>query len=349
MMLRRICLLAALLSLGVAVVRVMAAEPAAFPRESTSSADEPTAKTLSLAKSAAYLDSVAVNWTRDHRCGSCHTNYPYVLARPALKGGSVGLDEVRGFFDQRVANWDRGQKGDAPRWDAEVVATAATLALQDARAGKLQPRTRQALDRIWKLQSADGAWDWLKCGWPPLEHDDYYGAVYAAVGVGHAPDGYAETAAAKAGVEKLRGYLKKTAAPDLHHRTMLLWASTGLAGLMTSDEQAAVVKALRAAQRGDGGWALSDMGDWKRRDGSDNTSKASDGYATGLVVYVLRQAGTSADDPALKKAVAWLRSNQRESGRWFTRSLNDDKEHYISHAGTAYAVLALEACGALGD
>ena len=60
---------------------------------------------------------------------------------------------------------------------------------------------------------------------------------------------------------------------------------------------------------------------------------------------MLRQAGLAADDPAVVKGVAWLKANQRESGRWFTRSLNNDKAHYITNAGTALAVMALAACG----
>ena len=31
------------------------------------------------------------------------------------------------------------------------------------------------------------------------------------------------------------------------------------------------------------------------------------------------------DEGALVKGIAWLKANQRESGRWFTRSLNNDK------------------------
>jgi squalene-hopene/tetraprenyl-beta-curcumene cyclase len=41
--------------------------------------------------------------------------------------------------------------------------------------------------------------------------------------------------------------------------------------------------------------------------------------------------------------VKWIKENQRESGRWFTRSLNNDADHFIAHAGTAYCVLALNA------
>ena len=59
---------------------------------------------------------------------------------------------------------------------------------------------------------------------------------------------------------------------------------------------------------------------------------------------VLRKAGTPASDDAIRRGVAWLKTNQRESGRWFTRSLNTDKIHYITHAGTGFAMLALRAC-----
>ena len=40
-------------------------------------------------------------------------------------------------------------------------------------------------------------------------------------------------------------------------------------------------------------------------------------------------------------------ANQRESGRWFTRSLYKDSRHFLSHAGTNMAVLALAACDQL--
>src|SRR5271165_2998040 len=104
------------------------------------SPDEPVAKTLSLARTAEFLDHQSRAWTQVRKCGTCHTNYPYLLARGQLGGDLSALKEVRGFFENRIANWDGGTKGDQPRWDTEVVATAATLALQDSlTAGKLHP------------------------------------------------------------------------------------------------------------------------------------------------------------------------------------------------------------------
>ena len=323
-------------------------EPA---KMSPNSPDEPIRPKASLAAAGAFLDSVAVNWTRQRKCGTCHTNYPYLVARPVLNEPSAAMAEVRQFFEDRVAHWDDAEKGAKPRWDAEVVSTAAALAMNDsATSGKLHPRSRQALDRVWTVQKADGGFDWLKCGWPPYEHDDYYGAIVAALGVGYAPSGYAQTPAAVAGVRRLRAFFSKNPAPSVHHQVMLLWASTRLDGLLTADERTATIARLRALQRADGGWNLPSLGDWKRHDGSANDrAAASDGYATALAVFVLRQAGVPATDEGLRRGLGWLLANQRASGRWFTRSLSTDNHHFITHAGTAFAVLALRACDIADD
>ena len=325
----------------------LAADKPEYAQPNPSSASEPVRKAWSAEKAASYLDAVGVNWTRDRKCVTCHTNMPYLMARPRLAGhGDDGWKEVRKFLEDDVTSWGNGGK---PKGDAYVVVTAAALAVDDARGGKLQPRTKDALDRMWTVQQKDGAWNWIKCDWPPLEHDDYYGATLAAMAVGLAPDKYAETEAAKAGIAKLKAYFAKTPAPDLHHKLMLAWASTKIDGLMSADDRKAAVDEVTKLQRADGGWCLPSFGAYKRRDKmkTPNDPKAdSDGYATGLAVFVLRQTGVKADDPAVAKGVEWLKANQRESGRWFTRSLNNDKDHYITHAGTAVAVLALDACGA---
>jgi squalene-hopene/tetraprenyl-beta-curcumene cyclase len=331
-----------------AVALLVSAAPAQAPQPAKlqiNSPDEPMAKVLSLEKSAAFLDNQSLAWTQGRKCGTCHTNYPYLLARPLLKGDMTAHIEVRKFFEDRIANWSSGKKEDAPRWDTEVVATAATLAIQDSQTGKLHPLTRQALDRMWTLQQPNGSWTWLKCNWPPSEHDDYYGAVYAALGVGLAPDHYAQTDKAKAGLDNLRRYFKNNPPPSLHHKAILLWASLKVDGLMSDALRQSTIKELQALQRPDGGWSLPSLGDWVGKDERPNDRSApSDGYATGLVIYILRQAGVPAKDPSIQKGVAWLKQNQRESGKWFTRSLNSEKYHFITHAGTAYAVMALKAC-----
>jgi squalene-hopene/tetraprenyl-beta-curcumene cyclase len=309
------------------------------------------AGSLSLARGAEYLDGAAMAWVSERGCASCHTNYPYLMARP-MRGDarSPALLWMRKFFEDRVAGWDRGGKGaglpeEEDEAVTEVVATAATLAFDDARStGKLHPRTREALDRMWTLQRKHGSWNWNKHQLPPQEFDEYFGAVYAALGVGIAPERYAEGESAEEGVSRLRSYFEKNPPPNLHHRAWLLWASLKLDGLMTTAQRQQTIKELLALQREDGGWNLASLGGWKRLDGEPNDKSPSDGYGTGLVLYVLRQTGMATKEEPIQRGVSWLKTHQRASGRWFTRSPNADRAHYITNAGTADALMALKAC-----
>ena len=241
----------------------------------------------------------------------------------------------------------RPEKSAKPIREGEIVATAAALAFNDAAStGKLHPLTRAALDRMWTIQRPDGGWNWFDCDLPPMEDDDYYGIVLAATAVGHAPGDYKSTDAARKGIEKVRRYLRSTPAPNLHHRALLLWASMGIDGLMDTNERERTVTDLLAKQRPDGGWSLTSLGRFQRRDGTPNPEDApSDGYGTGFVMYVLRQFGMPADAEPIRRGVGWLKTHQRVSGRWYTRSPTLETNHYITHAGTAYALMALAACG----
>ncbi len=307
--------------------------------------DEKIAKVFSVEQAAHFLDSAALQWQKQRKCMTCHTNYAYLYARPEISSKVTAHQEIRSFAEQLV-NQRWKEKG--PRWDAEVVATAAALAFNDAATtGKLHRTTREALDRMWTVQKDDGSWSWLKCGWPPFESDDHYGVTLAALAVGVAPDDYSKSDAAKQGLTKIRNYLKNNSPPTLHHQAMVLWAGSYGNGLISEEARKASVGALLSLQKEDGGWALATLGDWKRADGKKQDVTTSDGYGTGFVIFVLRRAGVSADSPPIKRGVAWLKSHQRESGRWFTRSLNRDNKHFISHAGTAMALMALSECDEL--
>lgn len=329
----------------------VAAQDPVVPGPGKNSAREPRAAQASPAKAAEFLDAVALRWTRDRKCGTCHTNLPYLWARPSLQRfESPAMDEIRGFFEKLADGWEAGKpnrKLIPGAWDTQIVASAVALAVHDSRTThKLHPMTRKALDKMWTLQNPDGGWSWVKCDWPPLEHDEYLGATYVALGVGSAPEGYASLESIQPGLRKLRDYLKTRVAPDLHHRMMLVWASTKLDGLLSDPDRRAVVRDVLALQKADGGWCLPSFGEWKRHDDSPNPKDGpSDGYATGFALIVLRASGLPADDPRIARGVAWLKANQRVSGRWYTPSLSVDRNHFLTHVGSAYAVLALEACG----
>jgi len=259
----------------------------------------------------------------------------------------------------------------------EAVLNALILASADAAQSRREPGgpTQQALDRMWKTQRPDGAWDWLDFGLEPFETVDgaYYGVTLAALAVGIAP-GYSNSNAAepRAGIERLRGYLKeKYASQNLFNRVWLMMAATRLNDLLTKAQRESLIAEIQTRQRDDGGWALDSLGAWKwsktappfKAPGTPDASllAKSDGYATGLIVYTLRQSGFPTSHPAVSKGLQWLRANQSKVEVsqqawpvWRAHSLNHDRERggekgepwrrmFMSDSATAFAALALVA------
>lgn len=304
--------------------------------------DEAVAGEFSLQRAADFLDSAAVTWQNERGCLTCHTNMAYLFARPGISSEAPAHASVREFVENLPT---KAWQDDGPNSDAEIVAAAAALAFNDAATtGKLHPATQKALARMWEEQREDGGWEWLKCGWPPMESDDHYGATLAAIAVGVAPDDYAQTEAARQGLDGIRKYLSDHSPPTLHHEAMILWASKYVDGLMGDEAKRSCIQKLLALQHEDGGWGAATLGKWQRADGKPQDTATSDGYGTGFVIVVLRSAGIRSDNEAIERGIRWLKTHQRQSGRWFTRSLNRDNKHFLTHAGTAMAVMALSAC-----
>jgi hypothetical protein len=321
-------------------------------------------------------------------CVSCHTTVPYMMARPALRRAmrapTATSQEMRLLEEttKRVESYGSQQPlydfNDGKKMQSrgtEAVLNALILASADAAQNRreLSGTIQLALDQLWETQRPDGSWDWLDFGLEPFETVDgaYYGATLAALAVGIAPgNSNSHAAGTRTGTEKLRGYLKeKYASQSLFNRVWLLLAETHLNGLLTSAQREALVKEIQDRQRDDGGWALDSLGAWKwskaaapfRSPGTldDSLLAKSDGYATGLIVYTLRQAGVPAGHPALSKGLQWLKANQRnvqvgqhEWPAWRAHSLNFDREHggekgepwrrmFMSDSATAFAALAL--------
>lgn len=338
--------------------------------------DEPLAQGFSPVLAAEHLDQSAGYWAQTRKCAACHTIPPYLMARPLLSGTKPGSGEIRAFVEKIVV--DRLEAEPMLPKDgvsAIMVQAATALAINDRlTTGKLHPVTQQALDRIWTRQREDGSWEWPFRDVPPVKVDEHYGVTFAAIGVGMAPDDYAKTDAARAGLDKIRRYLADHPAVSLHQQAMLTWAAGSVTGLLTEKERATIVEKLLATQRPDGGWSLASLVATPTADGNSSpqlrelqaqpgygtefltyvtptgtyaSSLVSDGYATGLVIFIARQTGVPARDPRLARGIAWLEQNQRHSGRWFTPSQGTHTHHYLSNAGTAYAIMALHACEAL--
>jgi squalene cyclase len=116
----------------------------------------------------------------------------------------------------------------------------------------------------------------------------------------------------------------------------LLWAGRGVA------DRAPLAQQILAKQRPDGGWAQTD-------------ELQSDAYATGQVLYALRELGTPAGDAALQRGVSYLVRTQEADGSWHVRNramklqpyfesgFPYEHDQWISAAATAWATMALTA------
>jgi squalene-hopene/tetraprenyl-beta-curcumene cyclase len=244
------------------------------------------------------------------------------------------------------------------------VYVAAGLAIWDAHGPhRLSPETAQALDMMFKLQRADGDWTISDDNNPPLESNRYQLATVAARAVGNAPEWLAQRRGTpvEAKVRLLEDYLraegKEGKLQGDYDRVDLLWASTELPGLIDEARKQQLIQMILAHQKADGGWSIRNFArpeDWgkgnraeKLRAELEFSDPPSDGHMTGLAIIALREAGVPASDARIKKGVTWLKTNQRSSGRWWTRSLNRDGWQFITYSGTVYPLLALSLCDAL--
>ncbi len=325
-------------------------------------ADEPVRATFSLDAALKYLDDGAVAWSRERKCVSCHTNGAYLAYRPALTSvAGEPLRSVRDFFVEQLASMESTEQEKLLRTfrPAQVAFVAAGLAEWDAHVhGKRTAETDRALRLLFQLQLADGSFGNADC-WPPFESSSYQAATVAAMAAATAPGWTTDVRdeASRAGFKKLKQYLRTTPPPHDYGSLLLLWTATRVPDLLDEPRRASLVADVFRLQNPDGGWSIRSFAApeaWgkgnraaKLREEADLDHPPSDGHQTGLCVLVLREAGVPADDQRLQASVGWLLANQRESGRWWTRSLNTDNFHFITYSGTCYALLALAKCHAI--
>jgi squalene-hopene/tetraprenyl-beta-curcumene cyclase len=314
-------------------------------------------------------------------CVSCHSLLPFALARPVLRRLSNENQptewetKVIEQIKLRVSNWDRLASAqfqlfydfdDAKKKQSrgtESVLNALILALDDRFQGRQEPsdETKKAIAILWATQVTEGqhkgSWEWLNFGLEPWEATGarFFGACMAAIAVGAAPgNGLANTdRGSRARLDSLRDYLRKNLdAQNLHNRAWMLWAASGMDGLVTPEQKHQLIAQILAKQQESGGWSLESLGDFTHGEVKAPV-RAPDGYATGLMLHVLQLAGLTKENPQVSQGLWWLRSNQDPSGAWRAMSVNKKrspestnpaKAHvgkFMWDAATGYAVLAL--------
>jgi squalene-hopene/tetraprenyl-beta-curcumene cyclase len=311
-----------------------------------------------------YVEQGAEAWTSEWKCVACHTNGSYMVVRPLLTP-QLGQpqEEVRDFFVSTLHEEIATDPADLrPELDStQAVYVAAGLAIWDAHVTHhLSPETSQALTVMFKLQRADGDWTISDDNNPPLESSRFQLATVAARAVGNAPGWVAQQRGTpvEGKINLLEDYLRsERKMQGDYDRTDLLWAATELPGLLDANQMQQLIEMIFRHQKSDGGWSIRNFArpeEWgkgnraeKLRAELEFSDPPSDGHMTGLAIIALRKAGVPASDPRIQRGVSWLLTNQRSSGRWWTRSLNRDGWQFISYSGTVYPLLALAMCNAL--
>jgi squalene-hopene/tetraprenyl-beta-curcumene cyclase len=311
-----------------------------------------------------YMEQGALAWSAEWKCVACHTNGSYMVVRP-LMTRQLGppSKEMHDFFvsslQEELATDPEDQRPDLD--STQAVYIAAGLAIWDAHVThRLSPETAQALDMMFKLQRADGDWTISDDNNPPLESNRYQLATVAARAIGNAPGWLAEQRGkpVEAKVRLLENYLRaERKLQGDYDKADLLWASTELPGLLDEGRKQQLIQMILSHQMADGGWSIRNFAapeEWGKGNRAEKLraelefhDPPSDGHMTGLAIIALREAGVPASDLRIQRGVNWLLTNQRASGRWWTRSLNRDGWQFISYSGTVYPLLALSLCDAL--
>lgn len=334
---------------------------------SVPSADEPKVENFgpaTIQSALKYMDEGAISWVREKSCINCHTTGPYLSERPAFTQFGPPKDEVRADFvdsmPKPAAPLPEGKKRSGvyypvwcslglAEWDKHVT-------------GKLSTETAKSLEILLGYQSDDGSF--LSTGEVEVPHitTDFELTVQAARAMTAAPGWLAGVtdAAALAKIEKMKTYLRAHQPRNDYEKILRLQLAPMMPDLVSQSDLEGAMHLLSQKQHADGGWSLRDMSateNWRTPMSDkvleliaslpDAAKPESDPYMTAFAIVLMRQNGVPATDARIKKGIAWLKKEQRVSGRWWMHSLYRGNYYYITYIATAQAMKALHLCGEL--
>jgi squalene-hopene/tetraprenyl-beta-curcumene cyclase len=337
-------------------------------------ADEPSVTQFgaeSIKAAVRYLDDGSTSWVREKSCVNCHTTGPYLSERPALipQLGKLS-EEIVADFIEFVPKEVKEVKETATTSGYKFMPGAFTavwrslgLAEWDKHlTGKTSEHTERSIRDMFERQSANGAFK--SHGEVEIPHitTDFELSLQAVRAITTAPEWLAELRDKKLlrKIEKLKTWLRTAEPKNDWDRVLSLQLAFYLSELVPAEKRNAALKLLSSKQHADGGWSTRDFSalkDW-HFEVSESVQKLitslpdaekpkSDAYMTALAIVLMRQSNVPAEDERIQKAVAWLKHEQRISGRWWMHSLYRGNYHYSTYIATCQALKALALCDEL--
>ena len=335
-------------------------------------ADEPrvaafNADTIKVA--AKYLDDGAICWVREKTCVNCHTTGPYMSERPALSAqlgkpnDEVLEDFVKSIPDKPGAK--ESQKNGLKFYPGSYSSVWRSMGLAEWDkhvTGKLSEHTERSLRDMMLRQSDDGSF--VSFGEVEIPHitTDFELTLQAARAITAAPGWLANLKDADllARIDKMKTWLRDAKPKNDYDRVLRLQLASYMPDLVPQRDRDAALALLSSKQHADGGWSTRDMSsvnDWHVEMSDfvvkliaslpDAAKPESDAYMTAFAIVLMKQSGVATSDERIQRGLAWLKKEQRVSGRWWMHSLYRGNYSYITYIATAQTMKALALCGEL--
>lgn len=342
-------------------------------RVSLPSEDEPRVTVFgsaSLVAAGKYLEDGALSWVREESCVNCHTTGPYMAERTAWArqfgppSTEVHTDFVNSVPDvvKPVTLSDKNGHKFYPDTFFSVW-RALGLAEWDRHVNQVTSEpTDRALRDMFEHQSENGSF--VSHGEVEIPHitTDFELSLQAARAITAAPNWLSglQDDALLGRIAKLKSWLQTAPPNNDFDRVLKLQLAHYFPELIPQAERDVALELLTSKQHADGGWSTRDMSSidaWHFEMSQivvnlienlpDASTPESDAYMTALAIVLMRQSNIPATDSRITRGLAWLRREQRQSGRWWMHSLYRGNYQYITYIATAQALKAFDLCGEL--
>jgi squalene-hopene/tetraprenyl-beta-curcumene cyclase len=313
--------------------------------------DAATATTPERARKAierglAFLETDAAEWRKERKCSSCHhgTMTVWALSEAKSQGYPVSaatLTDVTKWTKERLANIDK-PRDTRPGW--KMVNTPAVYMAVMSEAIPTQgavsaPELEQIAGHLLRHQETDGSWAWSSAPPanrpPPVFESDEVVTLLADIALRpHVPTDPGEKSPIRDSRARATAWLEKSKpGASTQARALQLFRDVR-AGRPPGELEPAGIKRLLELQNKDGGWG-------------QERGLPSDAYGTGQALYFLSLSGVARDRIEIRRAVAFLVSNQEEDGSWpMTSRAHPGAKPMtnpvpITYFGSAWATLGL--------